>query len=82
MVDLIFTLLVLGAAAVLVRAPDVRPGASVRDLIEVTRATGSLQATLTFWWFCRRHRRATTAWLHRADRVRKLTERVGTSNGW
>jgi hypothetical protein len=82
MVDLIFTLLVLGAAAVLVRAPDVRPGASVRDLMLVVRATGSLYTTLAFGRFCWRHSRATPAWLHRADRVRKLTERVGPSNGW
>ena len=72
MVDLIFALLVLGAAAVLVRAPDVRLGASVRDLMLVVRATGSLRATLAFGWFCWRHSRA-EPWLHRTDRERELT---------
>ena len=73
MVDLAFALIVLGTVAILIRAPDVRRGASVRDLMMVARATGSLRATLAFGWFCWRHSRAEPDRLRRTDRERELT---------
>jgi hypothetical protein len=54
--EIAVALVMVGTTTALFSAPRVRHAVSVRDLMMVARATGSLRACLAFLWFCWRHR--------------------------